>query len=458
MWGKAAREKDKAVEAKKELLEQSFDFVEKMKLKNEEIVKLEQQINVVKEEKLELQSQIRVMDSKLLEAQDKFKSDFGVQMKFSLANENAIKKLSRRLEQSEEVLHKIDKTLKDIVRLPSRTSERDHMALVEFQFAFLYDDFELFADKFKLLLQIEKQYENLMHERNYILSHLGYRPEEEEHPSLLNAYRDFAVRTDEDMRALKQQVESFNDTIEGQKERIEVLNKENEDKQKFKSAGNVWQNAIMGVMRNQLNDVKHENRMKDSKLKHYEGELLKLRAKVTELEAKVKDAAVHSNKEHHHHSHSHRSSTTKLVHNPPDTLVNGYLSNGVDDDLESVTKSEVNKVRNNRLPPLGGKVLYQAADVPSPLTPRRSKPKQVVQISRGHADKANPDGLMTQQVKLENRGQPQFGIFNPGKTGHVMSHGLGDLKAMYGKSSKPGQKMISWIKLKKTGLKKYGVK
>lgn len=447
VWGKSSREKDKAVEAKKELLEQSFDFAEKMRLKNEEIAKLEQQINAVKEEKLEIQSKMRFMDSKLHEAEDKFKSDFGVQMKFSLANENAIKKLTARLEQAEEVLHNVDKVLKDIVRLPSRTSEREQMAKIEFPYAFLFDDFELFADKFKLLIEIEKQYENLVHERNYILSHLGYKVDDENKPSLLTAYRDFAVRTDEDMRALKEQVEHFNDTIEGQKERIESLNKENNDKQKFKMAGNVWQSAMMGVMRNQLNDVKHENRIKDSKLKHYEGEIAKLKGKVNELEAIVKDKVSNAGSGKEHHGHTHRDSTTKLVHNAPDALVNGYLAsvNGMEDDLESLSKSEINKVRNNRLPPLGGKILYQASEVQVQQSPRRSKPKNVVQITRtdGKPAVAVPEGLMTQQVRLENRGQPQFGAHNPGKVGHQMGHGLGDLKAMHGKQTKAGQKMIS---------------
>lgn len=385
------------------------------------------------------------MDSKLHEAEGKFKSDFGVQMKFSLANENAIKKLTVRLEQGEEVLHKVDKVLKDIVRLPSRKSERDHMAIVEFPFAFLYEDFELFADKFKLLLEIEKQYDNLIDERNYILSHLGYKLDDENKPSLLTAYRDFAVRTDEDMRALKQQVDKFNDTIEGQKERIDSLNKENDDKQKFKSAGNVWQSAMMGVMRNQLNDVKHENRIKDSKLKHYEGEISKLKVKVNELEAIVKDKAPSELSSREQHGHKHRDSSTKLVHNPPDSLVNGYLStmNGVEDDLESLSKSEINKIRNNRLPPLGGKILYQASEVPVQQSPRRSNPKNVVQITQSKPAVAVPEGLMTQQLRLENRGQPQFGAHNPGKPGHAMGHGLGDLKAMHGKQSKAGQKMIS---------------
>lgn len=447
VWGKSSREKDKAVEAKKELLEQSFDFAEKMRVKNEEIAKLEQQINAVKDEKLELQSKMRFMDSKLHEAEDKFKSDFGVQMKFSLANENAIKKLTARLEQAEEVLHNVDKVLKDIVRLPSRTSEREQMAKIDFPYAFLFDDFELFADKFKLLIEIEKQYENLVHERNYILSHLGYKVDDENKPSLLTAYRDFAVRTDEDMRALKEQVEHFNDTIEGQKERIESLNKENNDKQKFKMAGNVWQSAMMGVMRNQLNDVKHENRIKDSKLKHYEGEISKLKGKVNDLEAIVKDKVPNAGSSKDHHGHTHRDSTTKLVHNAPDTLVNGYLAsvNGIEDDLESLSKSEINKIRNNRLPPLGGKILYQASEVQVQQTPRRSRPKNVVQITRadGKPAVAVPEGLMTQQVRLENRGQPQFGAHNPGKVGHQMGHGLGDLKAMHGKQTKAGQKMIS---------------
>ena len=447
VWGKGAREKDRAIDAKKELLEQSFDFTDKMKLKNEEIAKLEQQLSVVKYEKLELQSQLRVKDMNIHDAEDKFKSDFGVQMKFSLANENAIKKLTVRLEQTEEVLHKVDKILKDICRLPSRKGERDQMAIIEFPFAFLYEDFELFADKFKTLLGIEKQYDSLLHERNYILSHLGYKPDDENNPTLLTAYRDMVVRTDEDMRMLKEQVERFNDTIGNQKEKIETLNKENEDKLKFKNAGSVWQSAMMGVMRNQLNDVKHENRIKDAKLKHYEGEMIKLRGKVNELEAIVKDKApeIVGNKGGHDQKDS-----TRLVHNPPDTLLNGHMANanGIEDDLESLTKSEITKARNNRLPPLGGKVLYQSSDLPVSQSPRRSKPKNVVQITRtshdGKPAVAVPEGLMTQQLKLENRGQPQFGAFNPGKTSHAMGHGLGDLRAVHhGKQSKSGQKVIS---------------
>ena len=444
VWGKGAREKDRAVDAKKELLEQSFEFADKMKLKNEEIAKLHQQIQLLQDEKLELQSQLRFKDSKIHDAEDKFRSDFGVQMKFSLANENAIKKLTARLEQAEEVLHKVDKILKAICRLPSRRGERDQMALMEFPFAFLYDDFEAFAEKFKILLDIEKQYDGLLHERNYILSHLGYKPDDENNPTLLTAYRDMVVRTDEDMRMLKDQVEKFNDTIGNQKEKIENLNKENDDKLKFKNAGSVWQNAMMGVMRNQLNDVKHDNRIKDAKLKHYEGELVKLRGKVNELEAAVKDKApeMAANKGGHDYKDS-----TRLVHNVPDSLLNGYMSNanGVEDDAESQSKSDVTKSRGNRLPPLGGKVLYQSSELSGNQSPRKSKPKQVVQITRqSQPAVALPEGLMTQQVRLENRGQPQFGANNPGKTSNAMGHGLGDLRAMHhGKQTKSGQKVMS---------------
>ena len=435
VWGKGAREKDRAVDAKKELLEQSFEFTEKMKLKNEEIARLHHQIQLIQDEKLELQSQLRFKDSKIHDVEDKFRSDFGVQMKFSLANENAIKKLTARLEQAEEVLHKVDQILKNICRLPSRQGERDQMALIEFPFAFLYDDFEAFADKFKVLLDIEKQYDGLLHERNYILSHLGYKPDDENKPSLLNAYRDMVVRTDEDMRLLKDQVEKFNDTIGNQKEKIEYLNKENEDKLKFKNAGSVWQNAMMGVMRNQLNDVKHENRIKDAKLKHYEGEMIKLKGKVNELEAVLKDKGVD------------RKDSTKLARDASDSIVNGHVpnGNGVEDDLESQSKSDGTKSRGNRLPPLGGKVLYQSSELPVNASPRRSKAKHVVHITRqNQPGVAVPEGLMTHQVKLENRGEPQFGANNPGRRSNAMGHGLGDLRAMHhGKQTKSGQKVTS---------------
>lgn len=429
LWSKEAiaREKDKAIEAKQRQLEDAFGYEEKEKHKNEQIADLEKKVIHAKNEVIELKSQLGYMGSRLKETEDKYKSDFGVQLKYNNANENALRKMEEKYEKSEKVLQNIEKGIKEVLHVPARNSERDQMAIMDFKFCFLEEDFKRFVEKHNLLLEIEKQHDKLIHERNYILAHLGHS--EEENKSLLNAYRDFAVKTDEDMMHLKEQLQKHNNIIEGQQETIETLNKEvetNVSQRKMKQAGTVWQNAMMSVMRKQLNDVKHENRIKDTRIKHYETETTKLKARIAELEASKAKTHVPSSK----HKHVHKDLVSAEQHRATPGLQ-------TDDDDSEVGKHESKSRRNTLLPPLGGKVLYQA-----PLDIRASpsqSPKRPKQKHNGYqksmwapGDVAMPEGLQTHQLRIENR---HMGV-QDNKLGH-MGHGLGGLKAMHGKSGKP---------------------
>ncbi|XP_045199935.2 uncharacterized protein LOC123554094 [Mercenaria mercenaria] len=425
LWSKEAiaKEKDKAIDAKQRQLEDAFGYEDKEKRKNEEISELEKKLTQSRNEIKELKSQLGYVSSKLKETEDKFRSDFGVQIKYNNANENALRKLQEKKEQCEKVLQHIDTKIKEILHIPQRNSERDQMALMEFKFSFVEEDFKKLTEKYSLLLEIEKQYDKLLHERNYILAHLGHSKEQDK--SLLNAYRDFAVKTDEDMMTMKEQLQKHSHIIEGQQETIQNLNKEvetNVNQRKMKQAGTVWQNAMMSVMRKQLNDVKHESRVKDTRIKHYEGEVAKLKAKIVELES----SKAHIKSATHRHVHKDLMSPEQHRFTP---------GMHTDDDDSELDKYETKSRRNTLLPPLGGKVLYQASDVrvsPS-QSPKRPKPKQNV-YQKGMWSSPNAamqEPLHTQQLKFENRS-----IGAQDKLGH-MGHGLGGLKLMHGKLGKP---------------------
>lgn len=428
LWSKEAiaKEKDKAIESKQRQLEDAFGYEEKEKRKNEEIAELNKKLLQARDEVIELKSQLGYIDSRLKETEDKYKSDFGVQLKYNNANENALKKMQEKNDKCERVLQNIETGIKEILHVPQRNSERDQMAIMEFRFCFLEEEFRNLKEKYQLLLEVEKQHDNLLHERNYILAHLGHS--EEENKSLLNAYRDFAVKTDEDMMHMKEQIQKHNNIIEGQQETIQTLNQEvatNANQRKMKQAGTVWQNAMMSVMRKQLNDVKHENRIKDTRIKHYESETAKLKARIFELEAARGKTRMSSSS----HRHVHKDVMSPDQHRSTPGLQ-------TDDDDSEIGKYDQKSRRNTLLPPLGGKVLYQAPydmRTTHSQSPKRSHPKQNgYQKGMWTPGVAMPDGLQTHQLKIENR---HIGAHD-NKLGH-MGHGLGGLKAMHGKPGKP---------------------
>ena len=429
VWTKeaVAREKDKAIEAKQRQLEDAFEYEEKEKQYKTDLGTLDKQLIDAKTEIGELKSQLGYVGSRLRETEDKFKSDFGVQMKYNAANENAMKKLEMKIEEREVTLRNLENKIGEILRIPDRNSERDQMKMAAYRFSFIEEDMKKFMDKYKLLQGVEKQYDQILHERDYILSHLGHHSGENK-PSLLNAYRDFAVRTDEDMLDMKQQIEKHNNIIENQQEKIHTLHKEVEVQsvqKKMKAAGTVWQNAMMGVMRKQLNDVKYENRMKDTRIKHYEGENTKLRARVVEMEGQRKEEVLNSHRQSHHHNHH------KEMLSPDRNRMED-----VSDD-SSTSRGETKSRKNTLLPPLGGRLLYQPEGKPQQpiMSPTRPKPKSTVQKQMWQQNVALPEGLLTHQLRLEHRGSEDIQV-PPPKHGGFVQHGLGGLKVMHGKPSK----------------------
>lgn len=430
VWSKdaIAREKDKAIEAKQRQLEDAFEYERKEGERQAEIRKLEKHLNEANNDNIELKSQVNFMKSQMAESENKLKSDINVHMNFGLANENQIRKLNEKLAASTLLLKNIEDCIKTLIGIPIRDSERQEMALMEFQFAFLWNDFERLIEKYKVLLEIEKQYENLTFERNYILAQLGFHSENGTKPSLIAAYQDFAVKTDESMTDLQKQLQKHSGVIEGQQEKIDALHKDLESRAnetKLKTAGHVWQNAILGVMRSQLNDVKHESRMKDTKVKILEGEISKLKTRLAEMESNVQREVL--------------KSPMPLSVRKQDVLSPSASARTHEDGDNKSAMSH----RNTLLPPLGGKIQYAAPSTTIELAPyptkRHVKAPQPAGYTRRFGDSrpgghGSADGLVTQQLKLENRNfVSPGGVPDNNKLGH-MSHGLGNLKAIHGKN------------------------
>ena len=165
---------------------------------------------------------------------------------------------------AEQTLKSVQEKLNTVIRPSPRDKERDLMRIAENPYFFLPDDIDLFLAQFKKLLVVQLKYEDLMEERNYILTHLGLPQgqvdEGQEQASLLKAYQDFASRNEEKIQSLEKEVERFGDLLQ------DATKMKEEEERKLAAAGTVWQNAIMSVMRKQLQDLKATLRKKDTTL------------------------------------------------------------------------------------------------------------------------------------------------------------------------------------------------
>ncbi|KAK3603760.1 hypothetical protein CHS0354_023377 [Potamilus streckersoni] len=439
IWNKDTHEREKALEAQQKQLEQEFEFDDKIKEKTDEIAKLESALKSVRVECEELKIQVRNLNRDFQEQEANNKSKLNIQAKYSAANENVIQRVTDKMNILEQILKDLKIKLYSVYEANKNVSHKEELVLMENPFAFLVRDFENFLKEHKQLETIQKQYEQLLEERNYILAHLGFQ-ESDDKPSLLTAYKEFAVRNDESMMALKQQVQIYNEKLEGQKEALESLNKENNDTKKFTAASSVWQSAILSVMRKQLHDTKHENRMQDTKIKHFENEMAKLRARINELEKELKEMKWETivKKE------------TK-VHFPIDVIPSGHVSstsfNGLqnEDESDHVKSEQTLKAVQKKgplLPPLANKPLYAYSEsgISVNQTQKRSKLRALGSVPRNTIEFSSspflpqPAGFTTIPVKLEDR----TGVSGGGKMGYnSMSQGLDGLKTMHGKHTKP---------------------
>ena len=124
------------------------------------------------------------------------------------ANDNIAQRLNQKLQAAEETLKQVQDKLQSVIKLSPHDQEQDLMRLADNPYCFLPDDVDLFLAQFKKLLVVQLKYEDLMEERNYVLTHLGLPPgerpdEDAEQASLLKAYMDFASRNDERIERLQ---------------------------------------------------------------------------------------------------------------------------------------------------------------------------------------------------------------------------------------------------------------
>lgn len=404
VWKDDVRDKEKAVEARRKLIEQNDSHRDEaakwqivVKKKNEEL----------EENKIEirgLQAQVKSLENSLKEVSSKHKGDVSSQLRFNQANENQLQKAKDKLSNAEATLRDIRKKLNEALQSrPKRLTQKQEVELHVNEFAFLSEDVDRLLEKHDELKAIGLKYFDLCEQRDYCLTHMGHEPGLDA-PSLIDAYREYAVQSEETMTELKTKLEEYGEIVENSKKKAQEDDKK---KNAFQMGATVWQSAIMNVMRNQLQDVKLENRKKDTRIQLLESDGSKSRARITELEQELKKL---------------RNSKTPQERLSVETF-NGAPSISTDrsDRLEDF--DDDNK-RHTILPQIHRQV-FPGPQYTVQVSTTGRKPSDATGRPLGMPSNKYsvfPEGLTTAPIRFENKTQNKYVSKS--------IPGLGDLKAM----------------------------
>lgn len=462
-WHISTKDKDKALTAKQEQIEQAYEHEQELKKKQEQLVEAQRQAKEAKEETLTVKEELRTMTQNATKLQEQTKEKFDTQLKFSLANDSIANRLSQRLQAAEKTLRKVQEKLNSVVKLDPRDTGRDAMRKEENPYAFLPEDVDLFVAQFKKLLVTKLQFEDLVEERNFVLKHIGHdveRSEEHEQASLVTAYKEFASQHADQIQSLQSEVARYGGLLE------DVVRTKEEEEKKLAVAGTVWQNAIMSVMRKQLQDLKATLRKKETTLGIKDAEIVKQRANIRELEL----ALAARTKEVEDMMTSRGAMTSD-----PLTLVNGGSPLGTPDSTSPTPAAKAQP--HQALPPLRSS-LGKASPSPRGGATARAPPRQPVSkgigVEHDTPITVYPGGLTTLQLRVHredgqgslgsnsvstNGSKTSFNNNNPpgisrrhqsgfepgsltlGKSQMVSS--IGDLKAMHGKTQGPASRGVA---------------
>ncbi|XP_061171936.1 myosin-10-like [Saccostrea echinata] len=411
VWKDDVRDKEKAVEARRKLIEQNDQHRTEAEKWHTVLQNMKAKLEDSKMEINGLNAQVKSLENNLKEVSSKHKGDVSSQLRFNQANENQLQKAKEKLNNAEATLRNIKGKLSDALQSrPKRLTQKQEVELHINEFAFLSEDVDRLLEKHEELKNIGMKYFDLCEQRDFCLTHMGFETGMGA-PSLMDAYREYAVRTDETMTELKEKIQEYDEIVESSKKKAQEDEKK---KNAFQMGATVWQSAIMNVMRNQLQDVKLENRKKDTRIQLLESEGTKSKNRITELEQELKRLK---------NSKSRSSRELISVEN-----LNGAVSSVSTDrsdrlqDFEEDTKRR--KSKENILPQIHKQTFPPTQyTVQVSTTTRKSidAPRQLGMPTNKFA--ALPDGLTTAPVRLETKNQ-----YNKYLAKSVP--GLGDLKAM----------------------------
>lgn len=425
VWKHDFREKEKAIHARYQQIEMADEMKGQTKKWQDVKKGLEDQVAAQSEEIQMLNIQIRALNQALRETETRLKADFQKQMQFNTANENQIKRVQGKVTAGEAVLREINGLMSKYLKKKGRVlTTEERMNLDSYEFSFMIPDFEVFVEQYNELLKIKQLYAALREEKEYVLTYInGYAPNNLDDMSLREEFKQYLIKNDEAITKLKDQISESETIIGGQQEQVEKMIQDTQtEKKKFTLGTNVWQSAIMNVMRNQLQDLKRDIRLKESRIQFCESETTRLKNTIVDLKQEAERA-----------KHERRSIPSSKTRQTISLEMNGRISVNSEDSITRIEaalddfsdyRTEVPKQKEPLLPPMSQQAIQAATTPTSPRKAPKPKPFPVTtKLEHGgrYQTAILQHGLTTAPVRLENRNVDKYA---------QMPFGFGDMKQM----------------------------
>jgi predicted nucleic acid-binding Zn-ribbon protein len=424
VWKHDFREKEKAIHARYQQIEMADEMKGQTKKWQDVKKGLEDQVAAQSEEIQMLNIQIRALNQALRETETRLKADFQKQMQFNTANENQIKRVQGKVTAGEAVLREINGLMSKYLKKKGRVlTTEERMNLDSYEFSFMIPDFEVFVEQYNELLKIKQLYAALREEKEYVLTYInGYAPNNLDDMSLREEFKQYLIKNDEAITKLKDQISESEIIIGGQQEQVEKMIQDTQtEKKKFTLGTNVWQSAIMNVMRNQLQDLKRDIRLKESRIQFCESETTRLKNTIVDLKQEAERA-----------KHERRSIPSSKTRHTISLEMNGRISVNSEDSITRIEalddfsdyRTEVPKQKEPLLPPMSQQAIQAATTPTSPRKAPKPKPFPVTtKLEHGgrYQTAILQHGLTTAPVRLENRNVDKYA---------QMPFGFGDMKQM----------------------------
>ncbi|XP_064615333.1 CAP-Gly domain-containing linker protein 1-like [Liolophura sinensis] len=304
-WKSEFTEKDKTLAIKEKQIMQTFKHEEENKQNQSTICDLQQRLKGSCEEVSLLKAQISSLKQNMLELDAKHKEQLNRQIKFNLANDSSLRRVQEKIEEQESTLDRIRRKINSVQGVSKKTLDTDDIGIPKPELTTLLEDMDKVLEKLSHLSEVERKYESLQEERDWIIMHLGA---DGNATSLVQAYKRFAIQNDEHLHTLKEEVAKYSDLVKEQESKGE----EARTKERTKNAGNVWQSALMSVMKKQLQDLKIASKQKDKKIEILENEVNDLKSKLAAAEKDLASYAAIESSVNRLHAYADKGDSLKI--------------------------------------------------------------------------------------------------------------------------------------------------
>ncbi|CAH1781955.1 unnamed protein product [Owenia fusiformis] len=278
-WRSTGHEKEKAMGAKMQQLEQAWEHETVCKTKDVTIETLRETLDNTNKQLIEKTSEVKTLSRLLEDTKAKYEKDMRVQMRFNEANNKTLFAKNERQEWTDELLNKLKRKMLEKLKFNMEDESPDYINYNE-KASTVEDFLNRILARLTHLEKIREKYQKLEDERKFVLMYIG--TEITDGGSLADAFRDYVIKMDDACLSLKQEIERLKQS----RSKTVTVNSQNKanlgDSLNFDASMKTEKIAMQfftGTLQKQLKKLKEDNAILEKRLRESELEIEYLKHK-----------------------------------------------------------------------------------------------------------------------------------------------------------------------------------